>query len=495
MQESLTTALAEDERALAQLVRSRLGITVRDHQILPFRRGIQQTLDRFGLSSYHDLTQLIAQASGHDPIMESLVAGVTVGESYFFRDPQQISFLEQRFLLPLLDERRQQNNPTLRIWSAGCSDGQELYTLLLVLDRLIPKHEAWQVHALGSDINKEALDRARQGRYSDWAMRGVSDHLKQTHFLPDGSHWQLQTQRFKASVKFHYLNLIEGGYPSVLQGTSQQDLILCRNVFIYFDNPTVDSIVERFARCLAPGGILVTGACDYVPNHIPGLVYRHEGDTFFFEKSKEDNLGMSEASNTYKPTPPVQTRPQTSDYKATPIRETASETLSAPNLDGLMSSLCTGDYDTVLKQTERLSPIQTQHHIPLLRRAQGLSALGQLDEAKAVLQALVDRDELNEEAHFLLGLVAMEQGNEKVAEEELRKVMLLSRNHLLSHYHMGFLKINQGRVEAGERLLNRALTLLKAEQDVHMVLDPIARLTIMELRDQLSQYLENDHVQ
>ncbi|ABK44339.1 MCP methyltransferase, CheR-type [Magnetococcus marinus MC-1] len=513
----MATALADDERALAQLVRQRLGITVRDHQILPFRRGIQQTLDRFGLSSYAALTDLIRHASGNDPIMESLVAGVTVGESYFYRDPLQISFLENRFLTPLLKQRKALGHPALRIWSAGCSDGQELYTLMLILDRLIPKHETWQVHALGTDINKEALARAQQGRYGDWAMRGLPDALKQSFFSQDGNYWQLQTHRFRAQIKFDYLNLIEGGYPSILQGTGQQDLILCRNVFIYFDNPTVDAIVARFSRCLNPGGLLITGACDYVPNHIPGLVYRHEGGVFFFEKVEAtgalNSTSLITQSQPARPSqaalePPKlalsrgQTKPAT-PYVASPPAGYVAPSITNPHpplVAGealptdleLQKLLIEGQFSTVVTRTERLPSTCPDRFF--LQRAQALTALGQWQAAQELLQLFLKDHGMNDEAHFLLALVFLEKKDEKGAEEELRKTMMLNRDHLMSHFHMGFLKIGQGRAEAGERLLRRALELANRHAQSQTLLDPVAGLTILDVRAQLAGYLERDRV-
>lgn len=193
----------------------------------------------------------------------------TSGETYFFRDHGQFDLLRLRILPELIEYRRSAR--TLRMWSAGCSSGEEAYSLAMLVDMLLPERDEWNIFILGSDIDQTALAKARLARYGQWSFRMVPPTLKQRYFQGKDEEWALD-ERIRRMVTFRAGNLI--GEP--FSGTEMQDmdLILCRNVFIYFSADTVAAVAGKLAAALRAGGYLMTGHTEILGHRVQNLQSR-----------------------------------------------------------------------------------------------------------------------------------------------------------------------------------------------------------------------------
>ena len=179
-----------------------------------------------------------------------------MGETYFFRERRAFEILEQS-LLPGLIAARRKTEKRLRFWSAGCSTGEEPYSLAILLDKLIPDLKDWNVTILATDINTGALRKAEEGIYSDWSFRDNPPWFKEHYFEKvDGNHHRL-LPRIRKMVTFSYLNLSEDHYPALQNNTNAMDFIFCRNVLMYFAPGQIGLTVERFHRSLLDGGCLI----------------------------------------------------------------------------------------------------------------------------------------------------------------------------------------------------------------------------------------------
>jgi len=203
------------------------------------------------------------------------------GETYFFRDQGQSDLLRLRLLPELIERRR--NAKSLRLWSAGCASGEEAYSLAMLVDMLLPEREGWDIFILGSDIDPAALAKARDGRYGQWSFRTAPPTLQQRYFRRTGDQWELD-ERIRRMVRFRTGDLIAEPFPG--GELRDMDLILCRNVFIYFDARAVNAVAEKLAATLRDGGYLMTGHTELMGHRIPnlqsrlfveGVVYRRTG--------------------------------------------------------------------------------------------------------------------------------------------------------------------------------------------------------------------------
>jgi chemotaxis protein methyltransferase CheR len=247
--------------SIAELIARRAGIAFGPHSGDALIRASRQVMARHALA---DFEQLAARLQVDAACFSSLLDEVTVGETYFFRNPEHFELVRSA-LLPALRRLRGEQH-VLQVWSAGCASGEEAYSLAMLLDG---EGLLERAHVLASDIAPGALIKARAARYRDWSLRGLDPSIERRWLIaaPDGSH---VCERIRRSVRFCRLNLAEANYPAPQPGHAGFDLIFCRNVIMYFDPATIAAVEQRLFAALAPGGFLIVGPSDPMPGkHAP----------------------------------------------------------------------------------------------------------------------------------------------------------------------------------------------------------------------------------
>jgi len=187
---------------------------------------------------------------------DQLLARFMNGETFFFRDSGQFTLLKEQILPTLIQDR--QTVRTLRIWSAGCSTGEEAYSLAILVDQLLPDHRDWDISILATDINVQSIQHAQQGMYGQWAFRKVDTEMLQRYFTQTGSQWVLN-ESIRKMVTFRQCNLVADTFPSATLGINDLDLILCRNVFLYFHTEAIGQVMKKMAESLVSDGFVLTG--------------------------------------------------------------------------------------------------------------------------------------------------------------------------------------------------------------------------------------------
>ena len=204
---------------------------------------------------YFDILRNGPDASGE---FDRMVVELTIGETYFFRHQEQFDALKSKVIPDIL--ARNEAPRRLRIWCAGCSIGAEPYSLAIMLaedfgSALI----GWDAKIIATDINRAFLAKAEAGVFDDWAFRTTSKELRERHFVPVQKSWMIKPDH-KKLVEFHYHNLLNSPMPVLKDSWASIDLIICRNVMIYFDWSTVaNSIMPHFESSLGNDGWLVIG--------------------------------------------------------------------------------------------------------------------------------------------------------------------------------------------------------------------------------------------
>jgi chemotaxis protein methyltransferase CheR len=245
------------EQAFIRLITDRTGLAIKEHDRASLREKIGLRMKALKLllpDAYYQL--LTSKTVENVQEWQNLIDLIANPESFFFRDQGQISLLQDQILPELIE--RNQLNKTLRICSAGCSTGEEAYSLAILLKQLIPDLNQWNLLILGLDMNSTALEKARVGIYRPWSLRTLHETVRQHHFRFTKGHYYLNEQ-IRQMVKFQMLNLASDLFPQVNSDLEKMDLILCRNVFIYFEETTIAMILEKFYHTLAPSGYLLTG--------------------------------------------------------------------------------------------------------------------------------------------------------------------------------------------------------------------------------------------
>ena len=246
-------SLSPDEfRLLRDLLYEHCGIMFRDEMSYLMERRLRARLAALALPTFASYYRHLRYHLNRKAKLEAAVEALTTNETYFFREPNQLRAFSEE-VLPELATRNAATR-RLRVWSAGCSTGEECYTLAIVIQQS-GWFRGWEVEVFGSDISKKVLMAARQAAYSPSALRATSDDLKRAYFkLVDGRFSPRADVR--SWVSFGHLNLLDG---EILQGLPQVDVVFCRNVMIYFDQAARRRALKTIYSRLVPGGFLFLG--------------------------------------------------------------------------------------------------------------------------------------------------------------------------------------------------------------------------------------------
>lgn len=456
---------ADCEERLAALIRQRTGVRLLDHQLDNLRDTISNACATFDYPDCSDYLLAIEGSNAESRLQEHLIAGITVGESYFFRDRQQMGFLQEHFLPELIRQRRQSGNRYLRIWSAGCSAGQEVYSILIMLHQLIDDIDQWNIHLLGTDINVSALSMAIRGKYDQWSFRATSDLLRQRFFTPVNGRWQLNSA-LRRAVKFSYLNLYGDSFPSVLSETNALDLILCRNVFIYFDREIVPPVMEKFYASLMPGGCLLMGASDLLDEHAAeAFEYHTHGNMHYLRKSEVPLYPALLPSS-----PEVDSL---EDKVAEKVAVVELPEAAPPDLSPVAAikpyeeiiALLGGDaWDAVVRLIDKRIEQGDDSALIWQFRGKALANKGLIDEALLACECSIERDPTDKHSHFIRALLLIDAHRQKAAEAALRATLYLDRRFVEAHYQLGLLLMRRGEKVAGIKSLRNALQIAESEQ-------------------------------
>jgi chemotaxis protein methyltransferase CheR len=242
----------EDFESLRELITQRLGISLGADARTSLERRLQDRLVQLGHASFAAYAAFLRFSGSAVDEWEELNDILTVHETYFWRDEAQLRSLRDE-VLPILAEQDKQRR-RLAIWSAGCATGEEVYTLAMVV------HESglfrdWFVRIYGSDVSRRCVSVARRGVYAPSSFRAAPGEIRKQYFheRPDGMH---VVERIRSYCSFGQVNLAHDGKVRLV---GRQDVIMCRNVMIYFDAATRRSVAEGFLDRLNPGGILMLG--------------------------------------------------------------------------------------------------------------------------------------------------------------------------------------------------------------------------------------------
>lgn len=445
------------------LVLERSGLYFPEAKRASLERGVMRALEAASCDTLDEYYVRLSREPSSSATWDQLVATLTVGETYFFRNQGHFDALRKE-ILPDLIERARRTTRRLRIWSAGCATGEEPYSIGILLRQLLPDLESWNILIKATDINRSALRQARRGHYRAWSFRGVDRRVRDQYFTLNGTDGYELDEAVRRMVTFDYLNLVEDKYPSLANNTNGLDLILCRNVTIYFDPQTTLEVVSRFHRCLTVGGWLIPGASEpnmvfydaFAPRTFPGaVIYQKAGESavsskpetpvFRFTSPSDEDSGTQRASRWSWP-------PKGADA---PVEGEADAYEEAVRL------MRQGDLEKALvKLHEKLR--QDPDFVPTYYTLGKLYAnKGNLEEAEQWCRKAIHRDKLRPEPYYTLSMIYQEHGLLNQAAEALKKTIYLDREFVLAHYNLGQIYQQQRCTNLAERSFENARRLLE----------------------------------
>ncbi len=245
---------AEQFARFARLVYDRTNITLKEHKITLLSNRLRKRLRALALNDFDDYYRLLTDDGNSEEHVHFLEA-VTTNETYFWRTTHNFDMLREDILPELIREFRGQ---TLRLWSAGCSSGEEPYNIAIELTEGMKKSGVFSFEILATDISRRMVEFARAGRYSGRKIEKIPQPILNRYFRPveERAGYHVVRDDLKEKIRFELQNLFEDG-PAWQAGGMH--CIFCRNVMIYFDRKDQEQLVQRFYDALRPGGFLIVG--------------------------------------------------------------------------------------------------------------------------------------------------------------------------------------------------------------------------------------------
>ncbi|MBI5143337.1 MAG: protein-glutamate O-methyltransferase CheR [Nitrospirae bacterium] len=278
--------LSDDEfRLLRDYIHEYCGIFFDDASKYLLERRLGNRLRQLHIASFKDYYRFLRYDRRRDDELVAAMDVLTINETYFFREQRQLDAFSKE-ILPELKERNVLSRK-LRIWSAGCSTGEEPYTLaMLIMED--GGFAGWDVSIFGSDINQRVLQNARRGVYRQNSFRTIDKYFLGRYFEPDEGETYRISDRVKRYVNFGNLNLVEAAR---LHFLDTMDIIFCRNVRIYFDESAKKKVVQNFYDRLCDGGYLLLGHAESLINISTAFRLKHLQNDMVYQKNPPPSSG------------------------------------------------------------------------------------------------------------------------------------------------------------------------------------------------------------
>ncbi|MBI5199733.1 MAG: protein-glutamate O-methyltransferase CheR [Nitrospirae bacterium] len=271
-------------RLIRDFIRNYCGVYFDDGSKFLLEKRLSRRVENYLLNNFEDYYHFLMYDKRRDEELASVIDVLTVNETYFFREFSQLKALSDE-IIPEIGERRK-DKKRLRIWSAGCSTGEEPYTIaILILEKnLMPE---WEIEILGSDINQRVIHAARRGIYRKNAFRSIDDYYIRKYFTDEGEGNYRIVDPVRSLVNFSLLNLVD---PFKVRFVGKMDVIFCRNVIIYFDRDAKKKVINNFYDRLTEEGYLLLGHSESLMNISTDFMLKHLKNDLVYQKPTRSAL-------------------------------------------------------------------------------------------------------------------------------------------------------------------------------------------------------------
>jgi len=478
-----------EPRLLLQLndhLAGHIGLSFPPDRLSEFTRKIKAAAKEFGMEPADCVNWLLSSPLTKEQI-HTLSYHLTIGETYFFRDPRAFEILEDEVLTKLIRLRRD-TGKYLRLWSAGCCTGEEPYSIAMLLARMLDDLQSWRISILGTDINSNFLKKAQRGIYEPWSFRVVSPEIKVRYFRHIKGKYELNPA-IKKMVHFERMNLADGRPPEGLL-LSSMDIIFCRNVLMYFHKDQAVRVFGRLHNALADGGVMVSTPFElsYVPEHLFERL-PHKGAVLLKKRPIRDSLqsapsveetDMCQADHgkriykerTYHVYVPASTHISYPPAIAAEIPQPKEPLPAAATPDTTHHAKQLFDAGRYQECVSYLLPVcSKQEAVPSLTYllARACCNRGQLDDALKWIEKTIEIDRLNHCAYFTRATILEAQGKTQESLASLRQAIFLDPDFVIAEFYMASLLLRLGKLQESRRRFRGTLSLLAQYNEEEIV--------------------------
>ncbi|MCF8129741.1 MAG: protein-glutamate O-methyltransferase CheR [Deltaproteobacteria bacterium] len=257
----------EEHAQWCQYIQALSGIHLDGSKAYLLETRLASLLERERCSSFSELYRK-ARTLGGEALRQKIIDRISTNETFFFRDSNPFELLQHKIIPDLIDARRAASSgffPTqIRIWSAACSTGQEIYSIAMVLKELLPDPKGYRIQLLGTDLSNDAIARASRGEYNQFEIkRGLSEEKLKKYFTFNGSAWKIKDE-IRGMATFKKMNLMVP-----FDGLGKFDIVFCRNVGVYFNMADRKKLFDNIRRVMEKDGYLIIGSTESLMNVDP----------------------------------------------------------------------------------------------------------------------------------------------------------------------------------------------------------------------------------
>jgi chemotaxis protein methyltransferase CheR len=277
-------------RLLRDLITDYCGIYFDDSSKYLIERRLSRRVKIHNFDDFRDYYRYLLYDRRKEEELSAIIDILTVNETYFFREKNQLSAFIDEICLELKELRKDLRS--LRIWSAGCSSGEEPYTLAMLILEKPQFFRGWNIEIVGSDINQRVLQIARKGVYKKNSFRSMDEYYLKKYFKETDEGNEIN-EEVKKLVNFSCLNLLD---PFKTRFVGAMDVIFCRNVLIYFHPEAKKKLIDNFYQRLSDGGYLLLGHAESLMNLTTAFALKHLRNDMVYQKPRKTAVSMSDDS-------------------------------------------------------------------------------------------------------------------------------------------------------------------------------------------------------
>lgn len=437
------------------------GLQLREERLPDLKRALYKAAQQLGLADREACAKLLLSGKLDSAAMEVLASQLTVGETYFFRDEDAFAALSTRILPGLIAARRRAGDHRLRIWSAACCTGEEVHSIGILLRQLLPDIADWHITLLGTDINAGFLRKAAEGVYGQWSFRATPAELRTRHFRRVGGGRYALLPAIRRMASFAVLNLADETAMAGMRNGAF-DLILCRNVLMYFSPAQASKVIDVLHAALLQDGWLAVAPCEASPVLFERFHPAHCAGSIFYRK---DRLQV--------PCPAFQ-----------PAVATPMSTQAAANATAGRAVYVPPPAAPKSPPAEAPLPAQT-----LAARARALADQRRMDEALTWCDRWISTQKLDPAAHYLRGMILTEAGDLPAACAAFERSLYIAPDGVMAGLALAGLERDRGRGSQAVRHYRNVLASLKqlpAEAEVEYAEGVTVRQLTALVSDMLS---------
>ncbi|MCU0474038.1 MAG: hypothetical protein MUC93_11870 [Bacteroidales bacterium] len=441
---------------VCEVIAARIGLHFPVERWAILGRNLALAAREFGFQNMNEFIQWLLSSKLNKDQIKILASHLTISETYFLREPQVFTALSD-FVLPELIKSKKKRDRSIRIWSAGCSTGEEPYSIAIALHKTIPEIKDWNISILATDINSKALDKAATGIYGPWSFRNTPDWFKTRYFHDLGDRRFEIIPEIKNMVTFYPRSLIDDNIFSAI--ANKMDIIFCRNVLMYFTSDWVSKISQNMFQSLSEDGWFVVSSSElsahvfpmYTPVNFPGAV--------LYRKTKKEYI-------------------QPFDFSLIEIQEPLKQPFQllsfVPRIDEDLQQLSSKALADEALQPFNPSTLQQPKSTPEESYADKIFAIrllanqGYLSEALSLCNKAIASEKLAPGFYFMRASILQEMDKTSEAITSLKQGIYIDPDYVMGHFILGNLFIRQRNSKNAKRYFKNVLDLLngRANDDI-----------------------------